>query len=826
MRPDSLSFMNNLKAIGSSVAALVIIVALNRPWGATPAFGPLLSPFTGFWQNAESTATTDKEFTISGTRQPVTVLYDDVGVPHVFAQNDYDAYFAQGFVTARDRLWQMEFQTHAAAGRVSEIVGERALELDRFNRRMGMGFGAEKAVKTMLADPKTKEIVEAYTAGINAWIEQLNPATYPVEYKLLGYAPEPWTPIKCAYLLKQMTSTLAMGADDLRMTNLLKKYGAGVVADLFPDYPTREDPIIPLGTKWDFKPLPVPATPKDSVMQQRLLGMSAATFSAGLLRHDPSIGSNNWAVGAEKSATGYPILANDPHLTLSLPSIWYQIQLVTPTLNVYGASLPGAPGVIIGFNKQVAWGVTNVGADVLDFYTIQFRDNQHSAYLHDNQWKQTTRRIERIRVKGKPDVVDTVYYTHHGPVVYMGAQKPFRPNIPVGHAARWIAHEAANDLLCFYQLNRAVNYDDYVKALAHYAAPAQNFVFADNSKNIAISPNGRFPLKWKDQGKFILDGTSSAYDWQGWIPAEQNPRVKNPPRGFVSSANQFSTDPSYPYYLNWQFAPAERGRRINQRLTAMQGATADSLRGLQNDNLNLRAVDALPVWMPLVEAKRLSGPQTKALEIVKAWNRYNDAGAVGASIFTVWYEQLMESVWKDEFDAGDTLPMRYPSFDRTLTLMQREPQARWFDNVKTPQRETITDVVTQAFQAACDSLQKKHGELGSAWAWSKHKNTSIRHLIPGMDAFSAIGIQNGGGATVVNATSEKHGPSWRMVVALGPSPKAYGVYPGGQSGNPGSPLYQNMIQTWADGKLNELLYLQQATDKHPRLAYKLVLQQR
>lgn len=815
--------MTYLKAALSILFTVFLVVALNRPWGSIPAIGPLLSPFSGFWQNAESTSATDIEIDIDGTREPVTVQYDDLGVPHIFAQNDYDAYFTQGFVTARDRLWQMEFQTHAAAGRVAEIVGERALELDRFNRRMGMGYGAEKAVEAMMADPKSREIVEAYTAGINAWISQLTPAKYPIEYKLLGYAPEPWTPIKCAYLLKQMTSTLAMGADDLRMSNILKKYGSMMVNNLFPDYPTREDPIIPSGTKWDFKPLAAPPVPKETPEQQKLLAMGASSFDAGLVRHDPSIGSNNWAVGAEKSATGYPILANDPHLTLSLPSIWYQIQLVTPTMNVYGVSLPGSPGVIIGFNKNVAWGVTNVGADVLDFYTIKFKDNQYTAYWHDNQWKATRHRIERIKVKGKPDVVDTVYYTHHGPVVYTAGAKPFRSNIPTGHAARWIAHESANDLWCFYLLNRARNYDDYVKALAYYGAPAQNFVFADNSKTIAISPNGLFPLKWKDQGKFLLDGTNPAYDWQGWIPAGHNPRVKNPSRGFVSSANQFSTDPTYPYYLNWQFSPAERGRRINQRLTAMQRATVDSLRSLQNDNFNLRAADALPAWLPAIQTNRLTKEQAEALDVLKRWNYRNDVDAIGASIFTVWSEQLMDAIWKDDFDGGDTFPMRYPSFDRTLTLIQQDPNASWFDNLKTANRETLPDLLTQSFKAACDTLTKKHGALGAGWHWGLHKSTDIRHLIPGLDAFSALDVQSGGGASVVNATTERHGPSWRMVVALGPQPKAYGVYPGGQSGNPGSPLYQNMVPTWAKGGLNELLYLQSPTDKHKRLHHKLTL---
>ncbi|GAB3708189.1 penicillin acylase family protein [Spirosoma flavus] len=814
--------MRYFTAILVSILTIALVWALNRPWGGIPAFGPLLSPFVGFWQNAESDQTNDEEVNVTGTRAPVSVVFDDLAIPHVFAQNDYDLYFAQGYITARDRLWQMEFQTHAAAGRVSEIVGERALELDRFNRHLGMGYGAEQTLKGMEADPTTREVLAAYTAGINAWIDQLSPAQYPIEYKLLGYAPEPWTPLKCALLLKQMSSTLAGGADDLLMTNVLRKYGAAVTSDLFPDYPTREDPIIPSGTKWDFKPLPLPTPSKDSLLTN-LIALSAPGFGVSPNRANPEIGSNNWAVGAQKSATGHPILANDPHLTLSLPSIWYQIQLVSPTVNTYGASLPGAPNVIIGFNKSVAWGVTNVGADVLDFYAIKFKDASKQQYWHDNQWKPVRRRLETIKVKGKPDVVDTVYYTHHGPLVYETGAKPFRPSIPTGYAARWIAHEQSNDMLCFYKLNRAENFADYRKALAYYVAPAQNFVYADKNNDIAISPNGRFPLKWKNQGKFLMDGTNPANDWHGYIPADQNPLVKNPPRGFVSSANQFSTDPTYPYYINWQFAPAERGRRINQRLTTMKGATIDSLRMLQNDNYNLRASDALPTLLPKLSEKGMNDQQRNALQTLRQWQRSNNAGEIGPTIFTEWIAQLTKAIWADEFDTGDTLPMRFPSFDRTLTMMQRDTSARWFDNTKTPIRERFSDVLNESFRATCDTLVKKHGPVGTSWNWGPHKGTDIRHLLPGVDAFSALDLDVGGGATVVNATNERTGPSWRMVVALGDQPKAYGLYPGGQSGNPGSPHYQNMIETWRLGKLNELLYLQTAQDKNPRLKRTMTL---
>jgi penicillin G amidase len=808
--------MKKVIAVLSLLVLIALVWVLNTKLGDAPPIGRLLSPFTGFWQNAESHSF-DNQATLSleGLKGEVKVLFDDRRIPHVFAENNHDLYFAQGYLTARDRLWQMEFQTHAAAGRLCEIVGEKALPLDRYQRRMGTVFAAENSLKGMMADSATRAVLLAYTAGINAYIVQLSPREYPLEYKLLDYAPEPWTPLKAALLSKQMTHTLAGHSDDLRMTNILNQYGPQVVKDLFPNYPFRESPIIPSGTPLDFKPLDVPEAP-----QTFLARMATDSLSR---EKEEGIGSNNWAVGSTKSASGYPILANDPHLNLTLPSIWYQIQLVSPDLNVYGASLPGAPGVIIGFNQDVAWGLTNVDADVMDWYQIRFQDANRSVYWHEGRWKPVKKRLEEIKMRGKESVIDTVLYTHHGPVVYQSGEKPYQSQVPVGHAMRWIAFEESNDVATFYQLNRAKNYDDYVKALSQYNAPAQNFIYADNHKDIAIWPNGKFPLKWKNQGKFILDGTDPAYDWQGWIPHAHNPHVKNPPRGFVSSANQSSTDTLYPYYLNWEFAPAERGMRINQRLTAMNGATPDSLRMLQNDNFNLNAQWVLPAILPLIKTEGLSSHQQAVLKVIGEWKHQNAADQAGATIYELWRSNLNQAIWADEFSDLNGIPLRFPNRDRTVQMILREPKARWFDNVNTPnQKETLSDLVNTTFRATADTLHARYGNLSESWQWGKVKSTDIMHLgrIP---ALSRMDLITGGGGSIVNATTERNGPSWRMVVALGPEPKAYGVYPGGQSGNPGSPYYDNLIETWRKGELDEILYLKKADQTNQRIIARWVL---
>ncbi|MCS7073158.1 MAG: penicillin acylase family protein, partial [Bacteroidia bacterium] len=485
--------------------------ALNNKLGDIPPLGKFLNPFHGCWQNAEINALPQTmRLQLSELEQPVTVQFDERLVPHIFAQTDRDLYFVQGYVTAMLRLWQMEFQTHAAAGRISEIVGEKAVEFDRFKRRSGMSFGAKRALEALEQDPDAKLAITAYSDGVNAYISKLKKRDYPLEYKLLDYQPELWSPYKTALLLKMMAWDLSGNNSDYQMTNVLKELGSQTVAELFPNYPAIMDPIVPRGTKWDFIPekLPVPAV--DSLTQRNLTShfQSQSTIYQW---EEPTLGSNNWAVGATKSATGFPILANDPHLGLNLPSLWLEMQLVSPTVNVYGATLPGAPTVIIGFNQNIAWGVTNVDPDVFDWYRIQFKDASMKQYWHDGVWKETQIEITEIKVRGKESVWDTIVYTHHGPIVLKTGETPYNQQTPPMCAMRWLAHDPSNELKTFWKLNRAKSYEEYVEALTYYTCPAQNFIYADNQKNIALWSNGKFPLRYRGQGKFILDGTNSAF---------------------------------------------------------------------------------------------------------------------------------------------------------------------------------------------------------------------------------------------------------------------------------------------------------------------------
>jgi penicillin amidase len=803
--------MHYLKSIVVSILTLLFIICLDTKFGSIPPIGRFLNPICGFWQNSEKKGQkTSENLILSGLKSSVVIQYDENSIPHIFAENDWDLYFAQGYATARDRLWQMDIQTRTAAGRLAEVIGPKVIDLDRYHRRMGMVFAAEKGLTGILKNPLTRNMVNAYTAGVNSYIHQLTPKDYPLEFKLLDYSPEEWKPINCVYLIKLMSETLAGGSDQFAMTNNLRHFGKTDVGDLFPNYPFHETPIIPTGTKWKFSPLHAPEKPP--------------TYLAALTEHikthetPPGIGSNNWAISGEKSASGFPILANDPHLHLSFPSIWYQVQLSSPSVNVNGVSLPGAPCVIIGYNKNISWGVTNVDADVLDWYQIKFKDHTNSEYWYNGRWYPVKKRIEQIKIRGKPSELDTVRYTHHGPVVYEDSTKnPTHSfnNVPIGNALRWIAHDESNDIYCFYLLNRSINYDDYRKALINYTAPAQNFIFASIDKDIAITSNGKFPLKYNEQGKFILNGSDPADDWHGWIPVEQNPSIKNPTRGFVSSANQSPVDHSYPYYINWKYENYFRAKRINDRLTSVKKATIDSMRLMQTDDYSVLAEEVLPTMLRYLDKSKMNTSQIKALRILEKWDKHNSANSIGASIFNSWWQNFYHSVWDDEFQLSD-IYLKSPSFDRTEKMLLTEPNLKWFDNINTAQKENCATIINQSYLSTVSGLIKTQGEISMNWGWGKIKPIRIDHMA-GLNGFGTGEFASGGAAGVINALNGGIGPSWRMVVQMGPSVSGYGILPGGESGNPGSFFYDDMFNTWKTGQLKELLFLNSASEKSSRI---------
>ena len=782
--------MRLIKISISLLLTISLVYALNRSWnfGAPiPPLGKFLDPYHGFWQNAETGNPESRELNLPGLKEKVTVIYDSARIPHLFAANDDDLYFAQGYITAIDRLWQMEFQTHAAAGRISEILGPVALDYDRRQRRLGMVFGAQNGLAEMEKDPISKATVNAYSSGINAYIATLSYEDLPFEYKLLDYSPEPWSNLKCALLLKSMAQTLNMSDKDLEMTNALKLFGKELIEVLYPDQEQVGDPIVDKPGGWNFKTIIPDSIPL--AVPQQLISLKPFEKSS----HD--VGSNNWAVSGTKTASGSPILCSDPHLTLSLPSIWYAIHTNSPTVNSMGVSLPGSPGVIIGFNDSIAWAMTNAQRDLVDWYQIQFKDNTKSEYLSDSVWKPSRKVIETFTIKGGKPFTDTVTYTHHGPVLY---DESFHSESERAHFAfRWISHDPSEEVITFYKLNRGKNHKDYMEALDYYSSPAQNIVFASVSGDIAMRVQGKYPVRRKNEGRFVLDGSRTSTEWKAFIPNEQNVMDKNPSRGFVSSANQYPVDFTYPYYVTGSSFEAYRNRRINQVLGASSNITPADMVKLQNDNFNTKAAESLPVFLSHLDQATLSDSEKKAYQTLASWDLYNNVESLGASYYEAWWNAFIPMVW-DELDSAH-VALQDPTTFTTINLIKTQPTFSFFDLVATPEKETATDLLRKSFSLGVENIEAWKLKNGKDPQWAAYKDGFIGHLLR-QEALS-YHILHGGNRAVVNAHTRTHGPSWRMVVSLEKSGiKARGVYPGGQSGNPGSPYYNNMIEPWTKAK--------------------------
>ncbi len=782
--------MKLFKFLLSLALTAALVFVLETKFGSVPPLGKFLNPVGGFWQNAEKTENQFIDIGIgAGVNEQVQILFDENLIPHIYANNDYDLYFAQGYVMAQFRLWQMEFQTRAAAGRLSEIIGPDAIEFDRLQRRKGMGFAAENSLREGENDGQFTSIMQAYSDGANHYINSLDYANLPIEYKLLGYEPEEWSPYKSALFLKYMADMLSASETDLENTNFVELFGKERYDFLFPEVFDSPDPIIPSSTVYDFEPI--------EVKEPLVKGFPWSNTDEIYEKPDPLNGSNNWAVSGSKTRSGNPILAGDPHLGLNLPSIWYSLHLNAPGVNVMGAGLPGAPGVIIGFNDNIAWSVTNAQRDAVDWYKIQFRDESRQEYFFNNTWLKTQMRIEEVKVLGGETYVDTVIYTHHGPVVY---DHSFNQKEQLtGFAMRWIAHQGSKEVIAFHQLNRAKNYTEYTEALKNYGSPAQNFVFASNQGDIALWVQGKFPIKWEGQGKFLMDGTQLDHDWQGFIPMEQNAHVLNPERGFVSSANQHPHDTTYPYWSFDSNFEAWRNRRINSRLTEMNNISVSEIMALQNDNFNLKASETLPLLIEMTDGMQLNLEQSDVLDLAKNWDYFNDIESKGASVWEIWWDKIRKMANEKFRDSAK--PLKTVGERRFQELIAEYPEDEIFDLPETSQKETATEIVQQALLSAIDSLQNwSAANDGKEYAWANFKNTTVQHLLPPLTPFTVSGVQVGGNRSIINATGPRHGASWRMVVELGSKPTAFGVYPGGQSGNPGSKFYDNMIEIWAKGE--------------------------
>lgn len=810
--------MKTFRFVLSLTITLAFGIALNSKIQGIPPLGKFLSPFHGFWQNAENESIDIASNTFTDyLTDSVNVHFDELLIPHVFAQNEGDLFFTQGYITAYHRLWQMEFQLFSAAGRLAEVLGGNLgstdiVEIDKGMRRIGLTYGAKKSEEQFKKEePEIYRLVERYTDGVNAYIESLSYADYPIEYKLLDYKPEKWTPFKCFLMIANMHNMLSRGERDLEHTNALKKWGRDVFEVLYPERPDLVDPVIPKGTNFDFDPITV---------EKPKVDFPIAFVDPILQQPDPDNGSNSFVVGSEKTANGKVILTNEPDLSLNLPSIWYLMHLNAPSVNVMGATLPGGPGITIGFNDSIAWGNTNAKRDLVDWYYIQFKDENRNEYLYNGNWVPTKKEIEEIKVKGSFSVYDTIIYTHHGPVVYDRNYTGSRSEI-TNLAMKWTAHEASKEIKALYLGNKAQNYDDFVEAFSYFAGPPQNYSFASVSGDIALWINGKFPVKWREQGKFLMDGSNIDHEWSTYMPQMHNLHVKNPPQHFVSSANQHAADTVYPYYqydYNFEYY---RGRRINDRLRIMNNIEVQDMMDLQHDNFNYNAFEILPMLLDSLDSSSFTALESQYYETLISWDYFNEPEQDAPSIYDLWWRKLNAKLW-DEIDSSEVAVYR-PNWYTTGEILKNEKDFFMIDNQSTSVVETSGDLIRQTYKETLAELEDYLEEEGNSLQWYQYKNTNVRHLLR-MAPFSKDKVKIGGNRSIVNAASKYHGPSWRMVVELGDGEvNAWGVYPGSQSGNPGNPTYAHMIDEWAGGDYFKMIFDKSLQADDNRIVHSITL---
>jgi penicillin amidase len=732
-----------------------------------------------------------------------------------------DAYRALGYVVARDRLFQMEAQTRAASGRLTEWAGPRALEIDRDMRTLGLAWGAEQKLAAYDRNSRGFRALTAYAEGVNAWITGMRPRDMPIEYRLLGKRPIKWEPLHSMYFLSRMSLTLGLNDATLKRLRAESLVGKAAADALFPVNSSIQEPVQPNGLgapRYEFGEIAPPgAASATASAQLRAHGkFFAAIERLGHTETGDALGSNNWAVSPSRTSVRHALLAGDPHLDLSLPSVWYEMHLVVPgKLDVAGVGFPGVPGVVIGFNRDVAWTFTNASTDVNDFYTEAVDDSASpSRYMLNGEWKDLEKRVERYRDKSDNVIAtDTLYFTHRGPMSKVSG---------AWMSMRWTAYQPSHEPDNFLSLAYTTNASEWLSAMSDYVAPTQNGLVADRAGNIAIRSSGDYPVRPGDgRGDVLRDGSTSASDWTGSLPVTRYPYSMNPPQGFLASANQQPVDPlQNPGYMGSDWYSPWRALHINKLLRSSAAVTPDDMRRFQTDPGSARADAFVPVFLEAAaredSAGRADAELREGARLLAEWDRRYVRDNRRAALFESAMDDLGRRTWDELIDSKDTTARRGFNLPEAQMLLRltRHPESRWWDDRGTAAVENRDAILSASLKAGYSKLLKEKGPPSSdGWVWSNNRHANINHLLR-IKAFSSLGIPVQGGPSTLSPSggSGTQGASWRMVVELGPEIRAWGVYPGGQSGQPASPRYRDRLSRWALGQLDPILFPKRPED--------------
>jgi penicillin amidase len=761
---------------------------------------------------------TEGTIQLPGLDAQVEVYRDSYGVPHIYAKTSHDLFMAQGFVHAQDRFWQMEFWRRAGAGRLSEITGESALSSDRFIRTVGWHRTVAEELSIMTTEER--QLLEAYAEGVNAYIST-NQDRLGLEFFILGltgvrYEPEPWEPLNTMTWAKMMALKLGGNMNtELNRAHIAARLGTPAVSTLMPPY--REG-----------APIIVPSPLTDATLQT----VPDAVFDLHFFGGGDGIGSNNWVTSGERTDTGGAILANDPHLGIQMPSIWYEIGLhcdpVGPEcpFNLVGTSAAGVPAVILGHNDHIAWGVTNLGPDVQDLFIERVNPENPNQYEFQGEWFDMEIIREEIRIAGEDDpVIVNVRLTRHGPIindVIGGTEEEWSFGWqPL--AFSWTALQPSTILRSILMLSQAQNWDQFREALRYWDEPSQNIVFADVEGNIGYQAPGRIPIRASGDGSMPVPGWTGEYEWVDYIPYDELPRIFNPPEGYIVTANNAVVGADYPYFISMDWAPGFRARRILEMIEGDPSLSLEDMQIIQADSRPLYAQEILPYLLSL----KPSDPRTtEALDILRSWDGRAVRDSAGAAIFEVMQNHMIDRIFADEL--GEQLLNRARgSLAVALTNFLPDPASHWFDDKLTPLVEERDEMLVLALEEAVEELTETLGRKMTNWRWGDLHVASFENETLGQSGIGPIeALFNRGPVAVdgsigtVNNTAYSMSdpyvvqtvPSYRQIIDLKDFDRSVSMHTTGQSGHPFHRHYKDMIDSWRNFEYHPMLWNRQLVE--------------
>jgi penicillin amidase len=793
-------------------------------------FSALLSPYLRRLA-APSLPRYRGELTLRGLEKDVSVFWQSEGVPHVFAASEPDLFFAQGYLHAQERLWQMDLNRRFLSGRLAEIFGQFAVpwqeltsqfrgrdsvDADYFMRLIGIRRSALTSLELLTDDDRHR--LEAYSAGVNRFIEQCG-KSLPLEFRLLHYMPDPWRP--------EDTLTIGKGFALLLSLALFTRLNAIAVAGKLAGEPEKLHDLYPLCRDGDIT---ITRAMRDST--QNLWRFTAGSLAATDW-YPAGHGSNAWVIAPSRSDTGGAILCNDPHLRMMLPSVWYFMHLqavAAPSqsdgFEVWGASVPGCPGIQVGHNRFIAWGITAALCDDVEIYCEKIHRLEADRYQIDGRWFLMERRRENIRVRRKGLVEKILRWTRHGPVISdfdVGASGPEVLSL------RWTAHEAGRDFSGLYRLNRARNWDEFLEALSDLSAPALNFVYADHQGNIGYSLAGKVPLRSGAPSVLPREGWRGENEWRGFVPFGDLPRLFNPCEGVIANANNQIVDGAFDHYLSGFFEPPYRARRIHELLAASKTHSIEKISAAQRDLISLHAKELIATLSADLEALRAGDiGLMAAADRLLGWDGHCGAESAAATIFHVFHHRLIKSLLVPAL--GEELFVTYVEiFNQSIMPTDKilgNPDSPWF--AERPRAE----LVRSALADACTELAELLGSEQDGWRWGKLHTLTLNH------AFSRIGLlrplfsvgpfPSSGDNFTINVGFYRHsnpyqqtvGPSMRMIVETGPSLRSKFILPSGQSGHPFSQHYRDQTARWKRNDYIELSGAEEQIRNRPLLLLK------